>query len=162
MILVVCGVSGAGKTTVGTLLSDALSIPFFDADDFHPAKNIEKMCSGTPLEDEDRRPWLEMLAGKLAEWETQGGAVLACSALKESYRAILASQCGQSLNWIFLHGPEDLLADRLILRQGHFFDKRLLESQLISLEIPDYGWLIDVNSSPEETVKMILERLQSE
>ena len=82
MIFIVCGVSGVGKTTTGKLLSESLELPFFDADDFHPASNVDKMSRGIPLDDADRQPWLETLACELAEWEKQGGAVLACSALK--------------------------------------------------------------------------------
>ena len=84
MLLVVGGVSGVGKSTVGALLAEALGLPFYDADNFHPPANIEKMASGQPLDDGDRGPWLESLASNLATWEEQGGAVLACSALKES------------------------------------------------------------------------------
>jgi carbohydrate kinase (thermoresistant glucokinase family) len=98
----------------------------------------------------------------LSAWEKKGGAVLACSALKESYRATLGSRCGESIRWIFLNASEAVLADRLASRQGHFFDRKLLKSQLIALEIPDYGWLIDVKSSPGEIVKNILERLRGE
>jgi 6-phosphogluconate dehydrogenase/gluconokinase len=162
VLLVVCGVSGTGKTTIGKRLSGVLEIPFFDADDFHPAPNLEKMKKRLPLDDEDRQPWLETLASGLSEWEKKGGAVLACSALKESYRSTLGSQCSDSIRWIILHASKTVLADRLSSRTGHFFDPQLLSSQLDALEIPDYGWLIDVNSSPEEIVNNILERLRSE
>ena len=159
MILVVCGVSGVGKTTIGRLLAEALEIPFHDADDFHPASNVEKMSSGIPLDDGDRRPWLEALASKLSAWEKDGGAVLACSALKESYRTILGSRCSARIRWIVLHAAEAVLADRVASRKGHFFDQRLLGSQLDALEIPDYGWLIDVQPSTQEIVNEILLRL---
>jgi 6-phosphogluconate dehydrogenase/gluconokinase len=159
VILIVCGVSGTGKTTIGTLLSEALNIPFFDADDFHPASNIEKMAGGYPLDDEDRRPWLETLAGNLPAWEKEGGAVLACSALKESYRATLGARCSESTRWIVLYASEAVLAERLTSRKGHFFDQQLLSSQLDAFEMPDYGWLIDVNSAPEEIISNILTRL---
>ena len=160
MILVVCGVSGVGKTTIGILLSEALEIPFHDADDFHPASNVEKMSSGIPLDDGDRRPWLESLAGNLSVWEKEGGAVLACSALRERYRTILGSRCSERIRWIVLHASEAVLADRLASRKGHYFDRRLLGSQLDALEIPDYGWLIDVQPSPREIVNEILMRLR--
>lgn len=162
MILVVCGVSGVGKTTIGILLSEALGIPFHDADDFHPASNVEKMSSGIPLDDGDRRPWLETLASKLAVWEKEGGAVLACSALRERYRTILGSRCGERIRWIVLHAREAALADRLASRKGHFFDRRLLGSQLDALEVPDYGWLADAQLSPREIVNEILMRLRNE
>jgi 6-phosphogluconate dehydrogenase/gluconokinase len=162
MIVIICGVSGTGKTTIGKLLSVALKVPFYDADDFHSAANIEKMASGIPLDDEDRQPWLESLAGMLPAWQAQGGAVLACSALKESYRVTLKSHFSGYITWIILHGSNELIADRLISRKGHFFDEQLLNSQLDAFEKPDYGWLIDVESSPQEIVNIILERLRSE
>ena len=160
MILVVCGVSGVGKTTIGILLSEALEIPFHDADDFHPASNVEKMSSGIPLDDGDRRPWLETLARNLSAWEGNGGAVLACSALRERYRKILGSRCSEHIRWIVLHASEAALADRVASRKGHFFDRRLLGSQLDALEIPHYGWLIDAQPSPREIVNEILLRLR--
>lgn len=160
VILVVCGVSGAGKTTTGKLLADALNIPFFDADDFHSSSNIEKMANGLPLDDKDRQPWLETLASMLPAWQQEGGAVLACSALKETYRATLESQCDNFVRWIFLTGSEAVLTDRLASRKGHFFDRELLHSQLDAFEIPDYGRIIDVESSPQEIVSNILMRLR--
>lgn len=162
MLLVVCGVAGAGKTTIGTLLAEALDIPFFDADDFHPASNIEKMAKGLPLDEEDREPWLEALASNLPVWQQEGGAVLACPGLKESHRAALSSRCGGNIQWILLTASESLLAERLASRRGHFFDRNLLGSQLDMLEIPDYGWQIDVESSPQDIVNTILKRLRSE
>ena len=161
MVLIVCGVSGVGKTTVGRLLAEALQIPFHDADDFHPASNIEKMTNELPLDDEDRRPWLETLAKNLATWQREGGVVLACSALKESYRAALASQCSSMPQWIVLHAAKDVLAGRLNVRKGHFFDQRLLGSQLNAFEIPVYGWLLDATAPPQEIVADILRRLNS-
>ena len=157
-----CGVSGVGKTTIGRLLADALEIPFFDADDFHPATNVDKMSSGIPLDDSDRRPWLDTLASNLSAWEREGGAVLACSALKERYRTMLGSRCSERIRWIILHASEAVLADRIASRQGHFFDGRLLGSQLVELEVPDYGWLIDVQPSPPEIVNEILLRLRDQ
>ena len=161
MVLVVCGVSGVGKTTIGMLLAEALEIPFFDADDFHPATNVDKMSAGIPLDDMDRRPWLDTLAGNMSAWEKDGGAVLACSALKECYRTILGSQCSERIRWIVLHATEAVLADRMASRKGHFFDRRLLGSQLDALEVPDYGWLIDVRPPPREIVNEILSRLRN-
>ena len=160
-MIVVCGVAGAGKTTVGKLLSEKLGVPFYDADDFHPESNIEKMGNGRPLFDEDRQPWLETLAARMGDWEKEGGGVLACSALKELYRETLASGCEEDLRWVFLTGTEATLAKRLASRQGHFFDRNLLGTQLSALEIPDYGWQVDVEASPEEIVDSILERLRS-
>lgn len=117
------------------------------------------MSRGTPLDDADRRPWLETLASKLPEWERGGGAVLACSALKESYRATLVSKCGQAVRWVMLEAPEELLAERLAARKGHYFDPALLRSQVDTLELPDYGWRMDVTAAPQEIVDSILKRL---
>ena len=157
----VCGVSGAGKTTIGRRLAEALELPFHDADDFHPSSNVDKMSAGIPLEDNDRRPWLDTLASNLSAWEREGGAVLACSALKECYRTILGSRCSERIRWIVLHATEAVLADRIESRNGHFFDRRLLGSQLDALEVPDYGWLIDAQPSPQQIVNEILLRLQN-
>ena len=145
---------------IGILLAEAMGIPFHDADDFHPASNLEKMSSGIPLDDADRRPWLETLASNLSAWEKNGGAVLACSALKERYRSILGSRCGERIRWILLHANEAVLSDRVASRKGHFFDRRLLGSQLDALEVPDYGWLIDARPSPQAIVNEILLRLR--
>jgi 6-phosphogluconate dehydrogenase/gluconokinase len=160
MIVIIGGVAGAGKTTVGRLLSARLAVPFYDADDFHPPSSIEKMAKGIPLGDNDRMPWLEVLAARLADWQLERGAVLACSALKESYRAILASRCTEPPQWIFLTGSGKLLADRLASRKGHYFDPALLKSQLETLELPGYGWQMDIDRSPQEIVADILGRLQ--
>jgi 6-phosphogluconate dehydrogenase/gluconokinase len=162
MLIVVCGVSGSGKTTIGKRLSDVLNIPYYDADDFHPASNIEKMASGRSLDDADRQPWLERLATSLAEWQEEGGAVLACSALKESYRETLESRCNAGIQWVFLTASEAVLADRLATRKGHFFDRNLLTSQLDALEVPGYALQIDTESSPQAIVDAILKRLYGE
>jgi 6-phosphogluconate dehydrogenase/gluconokinase len=162
MILIVCGVSGTGKSTVGQLLAEEMKLPFFDADDFHPESNVQKMQSGVALNDEDRQPWLESLSAELVLWESNGGAVLACSALKETYREILASQCKNDITWIILNGSRALLMERLNSRKGHYFDPRLLDSQLDTLELPDYGWIIDVQSTPEEIVSDISQRLREQ
>ena len=160
MILIVCGVSGTGKSTIGKLLSDKLQLPFFDGDDFHPEINVKKMESGKALNDQDRQPWLELLASQLALWETKSGAVLACSALKESYRKILVSQCNNEVNWIMLNGSSGLLTERLEQRQGHFMGEKLLQSQLDTLELPDYGWIINVRKTIDEIVTDAYQKLR--
>ena len=141
------------------MLSEALQIPFFDADDFHPPENIEKMASGQALDDADRQPWLETLAGRLRVWQDEGGAVLACSALKESYRATLGQRCSDDIHWVFLVASESALADRLATRRDHFFDPGLLGSQLRALELPNYGWQVDGELPPREVVTTILEKI---
>ncbi|GAC1588378.1 MAG: hypothetical protein NVS3B25_05010 [Hymenobacter sp.] len=126
------GVSGCGKTTVGRRLARVLSLPFYDADDFHSAANVAKMRAGTPLTDEDRRDWLAALAAGLRRWET-GGAVLACSALKETYRATLQAAARARLQWVFLDGDPALIAARLRARTGHYMGATLLDSQFAAL-----------------------------
>ncbi|MBQ4832054.1 gluconokinase [Pseudoalteromonas sp. MMG010] len=156
MIVVVCGVSGTGKSTVGKAVSETLNLPFFDADDFHSKANIQKMKNGIALNDTDRKPWLEQLSQQLCLWEKEGkGAVLACSALKESYRITLASNCMVSIKWVMLHGSRELLLSRLNSRQDHFFDASLLESQLNTLELPQYGLTLDVKASVNDIVEKI-------
>ena len=159
MIIIVGGVSGTGKSTIGKLLADKLQLPFFDGDDFHPQSNVEKMKSGNPLNDEDRKPWLELLAKELAFHESNQGAVLACSALKESYREILASQCKTDINWVLLNGSAEILTERLEARQGHFMGSKLLQSQLDTLELPNYGLIVDVQDSIENIVTDVSKKL---
>lgn len=161
MILIISGVAGTGKSTIGKLLAEKINLPFYDADDFHPKSNVQKMLSGFPLNDDDRQPWLESLSTALLKWEIDGGAILACSALKESYREILSAQCNSDIFWIILYGDSALLKERLNSRKGHYFDSQLLSSQLDALELPEYGWLIDVQSTPEVIVRDICQRLQS-
>ena len=159
MLVIVGGVSGSGKSTIGKLLSEKLKLPFYDGDDFHPQSNIEKMANGQALTDQDRQPWLQELAENLSIWQKQGGAVLACSALKESYRKTLSSIEKDQIHWVILTASEALLKERLANRRDHFFDQRLLDTQLAALETPDYGLVIDVASSVEETVEQIIKAL---
>lgn len=135
MIIVVCGVAGAGKTTVGQLLAKELSWDFYDADDFHPAENIDKMRRGIPLTDEDRGPWLERLRQLIEHCMKAGkNAVLACSALKKTYRNRL--RVSDDVKFVFLHGSRAQIAARLQKRRGHFFDPAILGSQFDDLEEP--------------------------
>lgn len=159
MIFIVTGVSGSGKTTIGTLLSEKTHLPFFDADDFHPGKNVEKMSQGIPLSDHDRIPWLEHLAEKIQDWERGGGAVLACSALKESYRQILQSI--PEIYWIHLQGERLILEERLKKRKNHYMPPGLLDSQLETWEQPAYGLHLDINNSPEEMAKIIFDYMHT-
>ena len=155
MIVILFGVSGTGKTTLGKMLAHELSLSFYDADDFHPKENIKKMASGSPLTDEDRLPWLQALAGLLHIWEMQGGAVLACSALKESYRMRLSREV-ENISWVYLNGSPDLIKSRLEQRKGHFFKPELLTSQLEDLEIPKSGIEVDIDQSPEKIISELL------
>lgn len=144
-LVVVMGVSGVGKTTLGRKLSEQLKIPFFDADDYHPPANKSKMASGLALTDEDRNDWLHQLSSLLEEH--QQGCVLACSALKESYRQILSGTIGHQIHWIFLYGTFRLLFQRLQKRKGHFMPESLLQSQFDTLEKPLYGLHLNVRNS---------------
>jgi len=136
MIVIVAGVSGSGKTTVGAMLAGRLSWPFADADDFHPAANVEKMRAGIPLTDEDRWPWLQAIAAWMDERIARGEpAVITCSALKRSYRDRLLGGRPQA-QMIFLAVDRDVLAKRLAARAGHFFPEQLLGTQLDALNPP--------------------------
>jgi carbohydrate kinase (thermoresistant glucokinase family) len=130
--VVVMGVSGSGKSTIGALIADALGVPFLDADSLHPRSNIEKMAAGHPLDDEDRWPWLAVVGRRLAASGESGG-VIACSALKRAYRAAIAAEAPDAV-FVHLHGPADVLAGRLEGRSGHFMPQSLLRSQLAALE----------------------------
>ncbi|WP_339723093.1 gluconokinase [uncultured Paraglaciecola sp.] len=136
MIYIVMGVSGCGKSTVGKMLSEKLCIPFYDADDYHFPENIKKMANGIPLTDADRKPWLTLLADKIKEWERAGGAVLACSALKQIYRDYLSSTTTDVVKFVYLEGDKALLHSRLTSRESHFMPDTLLDSQLQTLEPP--------------------------
>ena len=143
MIVIVAGVSGSGKSTVGALLAGRLGWRFADADDFHPAANVEKMRAGVPLTDEDRWPWLQAIAGWMDERIAAGEqAVLTCSALKRSYRDVLLAGRPQA-RMVFLAPDRDVLARRLAARHGHFFPEELLGSQFADLEPP----------APDETAR---------
>ena len=135
MIVIIFGVSGAGKTTVGKLLANELGWQFFDADDFHPRTNIEKMHSRIPLTDEDRWPWLENLRELIKRCiATSRDAVLACSALKRAYREQL--RVGTEVKFVFLRGDYALVEEQLRHRRGHFMNPALLRSQFADLEEP--------------------------
>ena len=136
--IIVMGVCGTGKSTIGIQLAQTLSWRYFDADDFHPAANVAKMRAGTPLTDDDRAPWLDALRDHLA---AHPASVLACSALKLRYRQHLRS-AAPNIQFVFLHGTRDLLASRLGAREGHYMPSSLLDSQLAALEAP----------SPEEAI----------
>ncbi|MBX3729628.1 MAG: gluconokinase [Candidatus Sumerlaeia bacterium] len=154
MIFVVMGVAGCGKTTVGRLLAARLGLPFHDGDDYHPETNVRRMAAGIPLTDEDRLPWLERLAREMARWEADGGAVLACSALRESYRALLRT--GAPCRFIHLTGSQETVRQRLESRAGHFMKAGLLESQFATFEAPEDALTIDLEQSAEAVVVAIV------
>ena len=158
-MIIVMGVSGCGKTTIGKGLAKHLHLPYYDADDFHPSSNIEKMKKGIPLDDQDRLPWLNTLADQIQTWDRQGGAVLSCSALKESYRKLLASK-SKPIDWVYLKGSFELIQSRLEKREGHYMKSGLLQSQFDALEEPKYGISISIDNSPETMISTILSNLK--
>jgi len=159
-LLIIMGVSGVGKSTIGLNLADRLGLPFFDGDDFHPINNVEKMKSGVPLNDSDRIPWLKELNRNLIEWGKKNGAILACSALKENYRKILGQKI--SPEFIYLHGSRKLLIERLKRRKGHFFKEELIDSQLNDLEPPSYGIHLDISENIDTIINKIEDQINNE
>ncbi len=158
MIIVVEGVAGSGKTTVGQLLAAQLGYPFLEGDSLHPARNIEKMTHGIPLTDDDRAPWLTAIHASIVEsYRLHHGVVVACSALKERYRKALAD--GVAITWVYLKGSEELLHARLQHRQNHFFKVQMLASQLADLEEPTDAIVIDITLAPDEAVRQIVSAL---
>jgi gluconokinase len=157
VIVIVFGVSGAGKTTIGKLLAEELGWQFYEADDFHPRANIEKMRSGRPLTDEDRWPWLERLREQITRsLASREDAVLACSALKRAYREGL--RVNEDVKFVFLRGDYALVENQLRRRRGHFMNPALLQSQFADLEEPrpdEDVITIDLGQSPQELVDEI-------
>ncbi len=157
VIVVLLGVSGSGKTTIGKLLAKRLDCPFYDADELHSARNVSKMARGLALTDQDREPWLvqvkELMQAAIERKET---AVFACSALKESYRLFLARGT-EGVQFYYLKGEPDLIKQRLAGRKNHFMNPELLESQFDSLEEPTGAPALDIALEPDAIVGLILE-----
>ena len=153
MIVIVMGVSGSGKSTIGRALAAALGLPFIEGDDYHPRANVDKMAAGQPLDDADRAPWLATLAEVLARAEAEGGGVLACSALKKRYRDVLRSGLTGEARVVYLDGSASLLAERLANRDGHFFPPHLLASQFEALEPPADAVYVDLRKGVGEIVE---------
>ncbi len=158
MIVVIMGVTGSGKTTVGTLLAKNLGWEFADADSFHSPANVEKMRLGIPLDDADRAPWLASLRRAMERWIAKGqNVVLACSALKNSYRNQLS--IGSDVRFVYLKGSYDLIDQRLRLRHGHFATDTILAGQFADLEEPDDAVTVSIDQSPEAITAEIERRL---
>jgi gluconokinase len=155
VIVVVMGVSGSGKSTVGALLAERLGVGFLDADEFHPPANVAKMAAGVPLTDADRKPWLERLN---AELKRRKDAVLACSALKASYRRALAH--GVDCRFVHLRGPIELIRARMQVRRHRYMPASLLESQFAILEPPADAIAVDIADTPERCVERIRAALE--
>lgn len=164
------GVSGSGKSTVAEGISERLGWTFAEADEFHSQANIDKMSAGMPLTDEDRAPWLRDLAAWMAEHSARGeDTVITCSALKRSYRDVLradvlALDAGDRVVHVHVHGPFEVIEDRMEGRSGHFMPESLLQSQFDTLEplAPDEdGFVLDVRETPEELISEAVARLRS-
>jgi gluconokinase len=162
LIIVLMGVAGSGKTTIGLSLASKLGWPFFEGDDFHSKANVEKMAQGTPLTDEDREGWLAAIAEKigLLEQDSSSG-VIACSALKDSYRKTLSSAAGD-VKFVFLRGDYESIRERLESRKGHYMKSTLLQSQFDILEEPENSLDIDIQNSPEKIVDTIIQMIEQE
>jgi gluconokinase len=158
MIVVVMGVTGVGKTTIGSAVAQHFAWAFEDADAYHSAANIEKMSHGIPLTDADRIPWLEAMHQMLAGYVEAGhSVVLACSALKDEYRDILGKEL--SITWIYLKGSFDVIRQRIEHRHGHFAKEDLLKSQFEALEEPSGALIVDADRTPDEILKDICSRI---
>ena len=154
MIVVVMGVTGAGKTTIGRLLAAQLGWPFADADQFHPQANVEKMSRGITLTDADREPWLAAMRSAIQQWISRNeSAVLACSALKRSYRSEL--MVGPEVRFVYLRGDYETVARQLRMRHGHFATEAILADQFATLEEPENVVVVDVGRDPNLMVKEI-------
>jgi gluconokinase len=164
MVVLLMGVTGTGKTTVGRALAQALGCEFADADDFHSAANRAKMHAGIPLDDGDRSPWLRSLHDRIIAWLAAGeSAVLACSALKESYRAALVEDTAPgAVRFVLLQGPVALIQDRLEARKGHYMPPSLLPSQLAALEPPRGALQVSIAQPVAAIVQQILVALRRE
>lgn len=157
--VIVMGVSGSGKTTVGEKLAAKLGWRYFDADDFHPPANVEKMRSGTPLHDEDRWPWLQALNDLLKQHAARGeNVVLGCSALKHIYREGMSDHV-PDVKWVYLKGDFDLIQSRLQARQHRYMPMSLLESQFATLEEPKDAIVVDIHPDPDEICENIVRAL---
>jgi carbohydrate kinase (thermoresistant glucokinase family) len=159
-IIFIMGVSGTGKSTIGRLLSEATQLPFFDGDDYHPIENIRKMQSGHALDDADRQGWLEALHVLAVNQEQETGAIIACSALKQKYRDLLENGLQNPCLWVFLSGSFEVIHARMQARSQHFMPVELLQSQLETLEPPQYALELDITLSPAAMLQCIVQALE--
>lgn len=153
-VVVLMGVCGCGKTTIGRLLSQQTGWPFYDGDDFHPQANVEKMARGEALDDADRHPWLALLAAKMDNWLAAGSAILACSALREAYRRILVGGRPQ-VRIVYLKASKELIRQRLADRVHRYMPPTLLDSQFATLEEPTDAVVVEVLTTPAAAVAQI-------
>jgi gluconokinase len=158
VIVVVIGVAGSGKTTIGVLLAKAMDASFLEGDALHSAGNIDKMSRGTPLTDFDRVPWLAAIHDRIVHAFQHGDdLVVACSALKRKYRLTLAH--GATITWVYLKGSTDLVRSRLIQRPSHFMKSDMLASQFDALEEPSCAIVVDAAAPPQAIVELILSQI---
>jgi gluconokinase len=155
MVIIIMGVAGSGKTTVGQLLARSLGWDFHDGDEYHPPANVEKMSRGVPLGDADRMPWLNEISESIGRWLKENeNVVLTCSALKQKYRDLLVGKRTE-VRIIYLRADREVIAARLKSRKGHFAHENLLESQFADLEEPEDVITVDASAPPEEIVEKI-------
>ena len=158
-IVVVMGVAGSGKTTVGRILADAIPCQFLEGDTLHSPENVEKMSRGIPLTDADRGPWLATIHGRMVEaWSRGESLVVGCSALKKSYRDVLSD--GLPITWVYLKGSPEIIGPRILNRAGHFMKANMLASQFEALEEPAAAIVADVSEPPGIIVERILSELR--
>ena len=162
MVIVIMGVSGAGKTTVGRRLADARGWRFADADDFHPPRNVDKMARGLALDDADRAPWLAALAEAIDTWLREGsGVVLACSALKATYRAVLRRDPVR-VRFVYLQVSPETAHERVAHRHDHFMKETLVDTQFETLEEPAGAIVVDGSQPPDEIVRRLQRELPAD
>jgi gluconokinase len=158
MIIVVMGVTGSGKTTVGTMLADVMKCPFLEGDALHSQENIDKMSHGIPLTDADRAPWLSAIHGRIVDASERGqDLVVGCSALRQQYRKVLAD--GVPITWVYLKGSLELIRSRVKHRKSHFMKADMLASQFAALEEPSDAVVADVSAPPSAIVQQIMTQL---
>lgn len=162
-VIVVMGVASSGKTSLGERLAERLGWPFRDADSFHPPENVAKMSSGTPLTDEDRKPWLAAIAAWIDELRTTGGnGIVTCSALKRAYREVIVGD-RPDVTLVYLRGSRELIGERMAARQHHFMPPALLDSQFATLEEPgadEKPLVVQVEASKEAIVAQVVWELR--
>jgi gluconokinase len=160
--IVLMGVAGSGKSTIGAMLSDRLGIAYRDGDDLHPAANIAKMSRGEPLDDGDRWPWLQAVARDLA---AMPGGIIGCSALKRRYRDLIRATAGVDVHFVYLHGSRAVIEERMRARSGHFMPTSLVESQFAALEPPEpdeRAITVDIAGEPDDIVGAIIAGLTNQ
>jgi len=161
-LYVIMGVSGSGESLIGAQLGAALHIDFVEGDDLHPPENVQRMAAGVPLTDDNRRGWLLRIAARLHDAQrARIGLVVSCSALKRIYRDVLRASGSRDVQFVYLAGSRELLAERLAKRRGHFMPASLLESQLAILEEPspdEHAWVCDIRETPDAIVAELVRR----